>query len=429
LLITYYWPPSGGAGVQRWLKLTDYLTQLGWKIFVVTVDPQKASYPVLDHSLLKEVNNDVHVYPTSTFEILSLYKKVNNQKQIPYAGFANEGKTGPMQFVSRFIRGNFFIPDARIGWNKYAIKKAEEIIHRENISILVTSSPPHSTQLIGLKLKEKYPLHWFADLRDPWTDIYYYHKMNHTAIARNIDAKYERQVIENADGVFVVSDFIKKQFSKKSKQHVEPKFVVLPNGYDEKNFSLEEPMHTSAFTISYNGTIASNYSLSPFIKAMKLLIEESKISDFRIQFTGSADQLTKQKLLDAFGDHVQFKQHVSHLESIHILKRSHLLLLSIPQVKDNEGVLTGKLFEYLASRKPILCMGPTHGDAAKIIYDCQAGITVDDEEVNKTYQFLLDTYQRFKSGVSIDNPSLNYQKYARRSQAEFVSQLFQKVIS
>lgn len=308
LLITYYWPPSGGAGVQRWLKLSDYLTQLGWKIFVVTVDPTKASYPLLDHSLLHEVNKDVSVHHTSTFEILNLYKKVNNKKQIPYAGFANEGKTGPLQYLSRFIRGNFFIPDARIGWNKYAIKKAEEIIQKENISLLVTSSPPHSTQLVGLHLKSKYKLKWFADLRDPWTDIYYYHKMNHTSLARKIDAKYEREVVEKADGVFVVSDFIKKQFISKTPSNVANKFTVLPNGYDEKNFIITKNNSDSqqVFTISYNGTIASNYGIDAFLNAMNKMLSQQDDLAVKIQFTGSADQNTKQKLITALGDRVVF---------------------------------------------------------------------------------------------------------------------------
>ena len=425
LLITYYWPPSGGAGVQRWLKLSDYLTQLGWKIFVVTVDPTKASYPVLDHSLLHEVNKDVSVHHTSTFEILNLYKKVNNKKQIPFAGFANEGKTGPLQYLSRFIRGNFFIPDARIGWNRYAIKKAEEIIQEENISLLVTSSPPHSTQLVGLHLKSKYKLKWFADLRDPWTDIYYYHKMNHTSLARKIDAKYEREVVEKADGVFVVSDFIKKQFINKTPSNVANKFTVLPNGYDEKNFIVTKNNSDSqqVFTISYNGTIASNYGIDAILNAInKMLLKQDDLA-VKIQFTGSADQTTKQKLITALGDRVVFKSHVSHLESIEILKQSHLLLLSIPKVKDNEGVLTGKLFEYLASRKPILCIGPPHGDAAKIISDCKAGITVEDADSDSAYDFILDAYNKHNAGIELENNSVTYQMYSRKNQAEFVSKI------
>lgn len=421
LLISYYWPPSGGAGVQRWLKLSDYLIQLGWQVHVITVDANVASYPIIDETLIHEVNKNAIVHRTKTFEILNFYKKINNKKQIPYAGFANEGKTGVLQYVSRFIRGNFFIPDARIGWNKFALKKAEQVILQENISLVVTTSPPHSTQLIGLALKKKFNVKWIADLRDPWTDIYYYEKMNHTFIAKRIDLNYERNILENADSILVVSDFIKNQFARKTNKDIVSKITILPNGFDEKNFENVNAISytkNQEFTISYNGTIASNYSIDSFIQAALLLINVDGIKDFKIQFTGSADLITKQKLESSFHKKVHFNSHVSHLESIEILKCSDLLLLSIPNVKDNEGVLTGKLFEYLASQKPILCIGPVNGNAASIINECEAGITVSNNDIENAYNFLKSKYTLWKDNGTTFLTSSHYQKYNRRKQAE-----------
>ena len=194
LIITYYWPPSGGAGVQRWLKFVKYLPEFNIHPYVLSVDPQYASFPVLDESLEKEVPESVQVFKTKSREPFSFYKKITGESEIPYAGFVNQGNPGLLNKIARVIRGNLFIPDARVGWNKFALKKAIEIIQKYEIDTLITTSPPHSTQLIGLKLKNKTGVNWIADLRDPWTDIYYYKQMYHTIWAKKLDEKYEKKV-------------------------------------------------------------------------------------------------------------------------------------------------------------------------------------------------------------------------------------------
>ena len=210
LIITYYWPPSGGAGVQRWLKFAKYLPEYGWQPIILTVDQEYASYPQRDESLLSEVNPACLVYTTKSFELYNLYKFISGKKEVPYGGFANETRESFFQKASKFLRGNFLVPDPRRGWNKYALGKAIELIREFNIDTVVTTSPPHSTQLIGLKLKQEFNTRWIADLRDPWTDIYYYNQFKHTALARKIDQKYEREVVENADLLITVSEDVKR---------------------------------------------------------------------------------------------------------------------------------------------------------------------------------------------------------------------------
>ncbi|MBL7970684.1 MAG: glycosyl transferase, partial [Prolixibacteraceae bacterium] len=151
LIITYYWPPSGGAGVQRWLKFAKYLPEFGWQPVILTVDPKYASYPQRDESLLAEIDDRCLVYTTRSFELYDLYKLISGKKEVPYGGFANESKGGLLQPVFKFLRGNFLLPDPRKGWNKFALKKAVELIRQFNIDTVITTSPPHSTQLIGLK--------------------------------------------------------------------------------------------------------------------------------------------------------------------------------------------------------------------------------------------------------------------------------------
>ncbi|HNW57972.1 MAG TPA: glycosyl transferase family 1, partial [Bacteroidales bacterium] len=183
LIITYYWPPSSGAGVQRWLKFSKFLPENGWDPVILTIDPEYATYPATDDSLCSEISKELKVHRTKATDYFRFYKK--DKSKIPSAGFATDGKKNLVGKILRFVRGNFFIPDPRRGWNKFAFKEACRLIETEGIKHIITTSPPHSTQLIGLKLKKRYPeIKWIADLRDPWTDIYYYDQFYHTRIAK-----------------------------------------------------------------------------------------------------------------------------------------------------------------------------------------------------------------------------------------------------
>ena len=238
LVITYYWPPSGGAGVQRCLKFVKHLGHFGVEATVITVDPAQATYPVQDASLLAEVPAGVRVIRTGTTEPFESYKKLTG-RAVPYGGFVNEGKPELVQKALRFVRGNLFIPDPRRGWNRHALAAVEKLLAAgEQFDAVLTSSPPHSTQLIGLELKRRHGLRWLADLRDPWTDIYYYKDLHHTALAAWLDARYERQVLTQADAVLVTSPETKRLFLAKLPALPASKFQVLPNGYDESDFHL-----------------------------------------------------------------------------------------------------------------------------------------------------------------------------------------------
>ena len=237
LIITYYWPPSGGAGVQRWVKLSKYFSKQGIVPYIITVDPARASYALLDPSLNDDVDAAVKIIRTSTNEPYGIYKAITRKKEIPFGGFTNEEKELKFsQKFTRFVRGNLFLPDARVGWNKFAYRAACKLIEAEKIEAVITTSPPHSTQLVGLKLKRKYNLPWLADLRDPWTGIYYYDKLYLTGFSKRRDAKMERHVLENADGVVVVSDDIRKNLLTKSEKLEGEKFHVIPNGFDAEDF-------------------------------------------------------------------------------------------------------------------------------------------------------------------------------------------------
>ena len=406
LVITYYWPPSGGAGVQRWVKFIKYFKDQNINPFIISVDPDFASYPLIDNSLKNDIPDNTNVYLTKTNEPYSFYKKINNN-QTPYAGFANEGRPNFFQKIARFIRGNFFIPDSRKGWNNFAYKKAVEILEKENIDTVITTSPPHSTQLIGLKLKETQNIKWIADLRDPWTDIYYYKSMLHTKWAKQKDLNYEKRVIEKSDKVVVVSDSIKQLLLNKSNLVKESKIHIIPNGFDDDDFLVSSKNNNSKFLLSYVGTITKDYPLDSIKKSISNL-------NINLEFTGKADEPTKLLLNEV----ASFNNHVKHKESINLLLASDMLLLVIPKISNNKGILTGKLFEYLGARKPILCIGPTDGDAAKIIEECKAGKIFDYSDENGIYDF-IETYM--SNEFIFENK--NYLKYSRRNLTKNLSKI------
>ena len=398
LIITYYWPPSGGAGVQRWLKFAKYLPEYGWQPVILTVDPSCASYPQRDESLSAEIDPQCMVYTTKSFELYNLYKLLSGKKEVPYGGFANESKEGLLQKASKFLRGNFLLPDPRKGWNKYAFKKASELIREFNIDTVVTTSPPHSTQLIGLKLKQTFNIKWIADLRDPWTDIYYYSQFKHTALARAIDLRYERKVVENADLIVTVSEDVKRIFAGKSPLPIAAKTAVIPNGFDEDDFKMIQVPSETKKVITYTGTISEAYPVDCFLKALCSLEEELKLQ-ILIRFVGKVPPSVVQKFRDTQLE-IEWVGYVDHPKSIEYLFRSSLLLLVIPEVKNNHGILTGKFFEYLASGKPILAIGPTQGDLAKIMEETKCGKLFDYQDTEGMRRFILESLNNPAAGSS-----------------------------
>jgi glycosyltransferase involved in cell wall biosynthesis len=409
LIITYYWPPSGGAGVQRWLKFAKYLPEFGWQPVILTVDPQYASYPQRDESLSAEVGPDCLVYKTQSFELYNLYKLISRKKEVPYGGFANESKESLFQKVSKFLRGNFLLPDPRKGWNKYALKKAIELINEFDIDTVVTTSPPHSTQLIGLALKKRIKtIRWVADLRDPWTDIYYYNQFKHTAVARKIDQKYERQVVENADLLISVSEDVKRIFSGKSVKPIADKTVVIPNGFDSEDFRVDRFPAEQKKVITYTGTISEAYDVDSLLVALLQLSAEWG-KKLLIRFVGKVPSTIASRFRET-GFEVELVGYVDHQKSIEYLFRSDLLLLVIPKVANNKGILTGKFFEYLAAQKPVLAIGPVDGDLAQIITETGCGEIFDYANSEAMKQFIVQELTREK----VDTGSEKANQYSRK---------------
>ena len=424
LIITYYWPPSGGGGVQRWVKFVKYLPKYQIEPIVLTVSPDCASYALIDSSLSQEVEPTVQVFHAKSREPFNFYKKLTAKKEIPFGGFANEDNPGFLQKVSRFIRGNFFIPDARIGWNSFAYEQAEKLIKEFGITTVITSSPPHSTQLIGLKLKRKLGIHWIADLRDPWTDIYYYNKMYHSQMAERIDRMKELEVLQNADSIVVVSNSIKELFASKVAVNGNDKISVVANGFDMNDFPERYPNTNSKFTIVYTGTLAENYHIEGFLNAMMSLVENYGTSKFALQFVGRVTEKYRQFIEGSVLNSIcNFEGHVDHKTSVGFLQKADALFLAIPDVPQNEGILTGKLFEYLAARRPIVAVGPLDGDASAIIRECEAGKMFEYTDEKLIVNYLTIMYLKWIESPSQYLTGRSYQNYSREELTKKLAKL------
>jgi glycosyltransferase involved in cell wall biosynthesis len=382
LIITYYWPPSGGAGVQRWLKFVKYLPEFGIEPIVLTVDPEQAAYPVRDASLENDVSENVKVFRTPCTDYFKFYRMFSGKKELPTGGISSDGKSSLKQKIMGFVRGNLLLPDPRRGWNSYAYQKAVELIRELGIDTVVTTSPPHSTQLIGLKLKKNLGVRWIADLRDPWTDIYYYNQFYHTGIAKAIDKAYERKVVENADALLTVSADLARIYSGKTSTQVQNKIHVIPNGFDESDFPSELYTQEDEPVIAYTGTLSDEYDISGFIQAMK-----HNASGLALRFVGKVSP-GQQHVLKDLPIETEYIAHVPHQASIQHLMKARILLLVIPKVANNRGILTGKFFEYLASGKPILAIGPTDGDLAAIMHETKCGKLFEYDDWQGMQEFI-----------------------------------------
>ncbi len=426
LIFTYYWPPSGGAGVQRWLKLTKYLVRAGWEPVVITVDEKEASYLQLDPSLMHDVHEGLRVIRTASIEPVNWYGKMVGKKQVPTAGFSNVDNRKPLQKLVNSLRSNLFIPDPRRGWNYYALKAARKLLKTETFAAIITTSPPHSSQLIGRTLHRETGIPWIADLRDPWTDIYYYPQLGHTALSHQINLGFERSVLLESTKLITVSQGLKDLFAEKDPRIAAKETAVIPNGFDPDDFPKESAPFPAVFTITYTGTMADTYQPQAFFEAVKLFREQKPEATLTLRFVGKlSDNLLAYAQNLGLGDVLDLVPYVPHAESIQYLLKSSVLLLVIPVTDHAGGILTGKVFEYLASQRPILSLGPVEGDAAAIISGCEAGQTFERESVHDMAEWLTKHYQLHQQGNLPLSPKALVVAYSREAQAEAVVRLLE----
>jgi glycosyltransferase involved in cell wall biosynthesis len=403
LIITYYWPPAGGSGVQRWLKFVKYLQEFGIEPVVYTAE--NANYLKQDTSLLNEVPKGLEILKQPIWEPTALlfWKKSKQQTK----GISNVSKGG---FLS-FIRGNFFIPDPKVFWVKPSVSYLQKYLDVNDIDVIISTGPPHSMHLIAERLHQKNDVKWLADFRDPWSDLYYNKDFKQLAFAKNKNRKLEESVLKNADCIVTVSNSLKQEFAKTAK-----KVEVITNGFDDEFVTAENAILDTKFSISYIGLLPKQSNPKLLFKVLKALCEESLNfkKDLQLNFIGDISEEVKvvieeNKLLQ----NTNFVGYVSHRKAIEYQNTAQVLLLLIPNVKNNKGILTGKLFEYLKAKRPILAIGPEKGDLATILQETNSGVIVNFDAEEKLKLEIEALYQKYKEDKLTVNFN-NIEKYHRK---------------
>jgi glycosyltransferase involved in cell wall biosynthesis len=427
LIITYYWPPSGGAGVQRWLKFSKYLREFGWEPVIYT--PENPEAPATDSSLEKDIPEGLTVIRRPILEPYSFYKRFVGMKpgEKVNAGFLQEKeKPGLAENISVWLRGNLFIPDARRFWIRPSVKFLKDYLKENPVEAIVSTGPPHSMHLIALKVSKVLNIPWLADFRDPWTGIDFYSQLKLTRFADRIHHRLEKKVLEAADEVVVVSPGMEAEFRK---IHLRA-YHLITNGYDEDDFlPVREENTDKKFTISHIGSINGSRNPDAFWDAISQLVtRHSGFSQhLQINLIGKTDVSVRKSIsarnLDSY---VVFTEYTPHAEVMAEIASSQILLLLINNSPNQKSILTGKLFEYLGSGRPVLCIGPSDGDAAQILRDARAGQTVGFEDTDGIIAFLKDEFQTYLQPASFQ-PSQSRSQYSRKELTIRLSTLLGKI--
>lgn len=428
LIITYYWPPSGGAGVQRWLKFVKYMRDYGWEPVVYT--PLNPEMPVVDESLTKDIPQGITILKTKITEPYSFYKFFSGRKENINTGFLSEKENkGWKEKLAVWIRGNCFIPDARKFWIRPSVKFLGQWLEKNNVDVIISSGPPHSMHLIALNLKEKTGLPWLADFRDPWTNIDYYHDLMLTKASDRKHQELEKKVLHFADAVVSAGKTMSDEFASIAGNTAKTKLRVISNGYDDDDLPKAKIPLSKKFTITHAGTLVRTRNPVSLWKSLSEMIEENQrfADDLEIVLAGKADVSVNESLKNSgLEKFVSRKGYVSHEDAVKLLASSQVLLLVLNDTPNAKGILTGKLFEYLSSRRPILAIGPEDGDAAEIINECQAGMTVNFQSADKMKQTIAEFYRQFKSG-SVECKSTGIEKYSRKALTGKLTELLNQI--
>lgn len=413
LIITYYWPPAGGIAVVRWVKFVKYLQENGWSPVVYTVS--NGNYPLIDKSIEKDVPENVVIIRRPIWEPHGLFRFFSKNKNTSGLGDIKPRHQGSfVEKISNWVRGNFFIPDARALWIKPSVKFLTKYLKMNVVDAIVSTGPPHSTHRIAYALKESMNIPWLADFRDPWTTMDYYKELILTKWADKKHHRFEQEVLNSADAVTVIGSGMKKEFDKKRGREV----AIVTNGFDEDDFTIEKIGLDKNFSVVHMGTFFRRVNPINLWRAMAELRKENHpmFSNLTIKLIGRVDPSIIESI-HSFGlnDYLMPITYQPHDEAVRIMKAAQVLLLCV--YEQTRFVLTGKLFEYVAAKRPILCVGPIDGDAAHVIEETHAGQTFSFDDINGIKKHLINLYSRFEKGELYFSES-NTKKYSYKQLAK-----------
>lgn len=431
LVVAYYFPPSGGPGVQRVLKHVKYLPEFGWNPIVLTVS--NGQFPARDESLLKQIPENIKVIRTHIYEPYDLYRALTGKKpgsaiDVNVIKKDNE-KLSAKEKIAEFIRATFFIPDARIGWLFSARKAIDDIVNNSNIDAVYSSSPPYTCSLIARYAKRKYGLPWVAGFRDPWTGFISAPKR--WSLPRAIDRGLEHSVFHEADAVECAWTGIIKDALNKYPDLPGNKFHHVPNGFDSADFPKVEPVHNNVFTMTYTGSMYGRRNPESLFAALEQLIQSGKLKpdSFKLRFIGRFGAEVENMFEKAsFRKSIEVISYMPHSDSIKMLMQSDALLLIVDESKESEEIVPGKVYEYLGVKKPILAIAPRNSAIAELIAETRSGALAHQSEIDAIADNFMLIFGNWNISDNNSNaafaPDLKaIDKYERRNAAGALAKL------
>jgi hypothetical protein len=397
LIVTYYFPPSGGPGVQRVLKFVKYLPEFGWQPVVLTV--QDGDYPARDESLLAEIPQHATVFRTKIFEPYRLYRKLTGKpanaavdvENIPQGG----KKKSLAESVAEFVRSTFFIPDARIGWYPYAVPEGLRIIKEQSIEAIYSSSPPYTTAVIARRLHRATGVPWVAGFRDPWTG--FLSTPDRWLLPRMVDEYLERSVFRNANAVEAAWRGILKDITAKVPNVDRTKLSHLPNGYDRDDYPSLDPPSNSQFTVTYTGSMYGKRNPKTFLAAVEGLVSKGKVDPQKIhlRFIGRFGSEVRAMLQESsVRGSIEVVPYLPHAESVEALLRSDALLLIVDEAAGSDEIVPGKVFEYIGARRPIIALAP-EGAIADLLRETRSGSVAPNQDIQAIQAAFIECYDNF----------------------------------
>jgi len=443
LFVVYYFPPSGGPGVQRGLKFIRYLPEFGWEPCVLTV-PESADFQVRDATLLAEVPPDLIVRRTRCPEPYGLYRALTGQRgpvSLDLSSHSTQERK-PLRRLLRTLRATLFIPDGRMAWRPHAVRGGLDLLRAVGYEAIFSSGPPFTCHLIGRDLHRRSGRPWIADYRDPWTTGTFYPARPRWA--RRIDERYEATCVRAAARSLIVGEAMAREFRRRYAELDPERFVVLPNGFDPADFAGVPHQPPREFRITHSGSLFRGRAPEALLLAVADLMAER--ADFaervRLCFAGRLDDDVRARLTRPPFDRVaELPGYLPHRESIALLRRSRLLLLSTGTDTQARSMLTGKVYEYLAAGVPILALAPPDGDAGSLIARTGTGWVHAPEDRAGLRERLRQLWEQERAGrervAEAEGPpqfgcvrnETEIQRYSRREQTRRLAEILERAVT
>lgn len=422
LIVTYYWPPSGGSGVQRWLKFAKYLPESGWEPVIFT--PENPDFDLKDERLSLEVSPDLEVIRFPIWEPYQLFAKLKKQGSHP-GRLLEQPKRGALEKLAIWLRANVLVPDPRVFWVRPSVKFLSELIKAGQFQAVITTGPPHSLHLIGLQLKQQFGLPWLADFRDPWSQWEFLDTLPMLPMVRRRHEQLERSVLQQADAVLTISPTFQRDLERLAQRPID----LVTNGYDPADIPADftpQTKQTGRLHLVYSGIIDAIRNPLPLMEAMKTEFESAG-EDVSWTFVGKvSEQVRAQVQADPWlCTHVHFVGYVAHDEVMGYYAKADALVLILTDTKNAQGNIPGKLFEYLATGLPVMALGDPAGDAAQILSRAGAAPVLGHGDELGIRKQLRQLYESTETGLAASSLA----QYSRRALSQQVAALLDRVAS